>query len=461
MSVEAGSEPGVNGQGADAHRPSTGRLATRDQVQQVRTETPTWLMRLAMLGMSMVSMTGVRAGGFTIADLIFLLVSGFILLIVLNGGGTTLAPRVARRTSPVLLVGLSVFTVGGLLSTFMRSLDPTGSALVIVRLWYITVIWFWALRAVCTNWRDLKRLLTAFAAGAAVNSLYAILQELTGSNEGPPYWGRSTGFTDHFNSLGAAVATTIPLLVVWRSDPDSTPRAKRYCGFGIAVAIGGIGVSGSMTAFASGAAGVFVALGIPWFTAGSRRARRAIVPGIIGAVALFAVLGSGLISLSVTERFTAYREGTSQYTQRSVSSRGELNSIAVDAIASSPVVGVGLDSDSSEILLDGERKRVHSLYFRLLYEAGVFGFVGMLAVFTLFIHQAVAAARYLRRRQLDWIPAALLGAVTMLMLDALFGPPLFERYFWAPFALISVTFGICRSESSERARMQLSDARAR
>lgn len=404
-------------------------------------------MRLAMLGMAMVGMTGVRAGGFTIADLVFLLVAALILLSVGNGGGKHLAPTAARRASPMLLVGLALLTVGGLLATFLRSFDASGSAMVLLRLWYITIVWFWTLRTVCGGWKDLRRLLIAFVAGAVVNSVFGIFQEVTGTNEGSPFWGRSPGFTDHFNSLGTAVAVTIPLLIVWRSEPGTSPRWKRARLLAVVIALGGIGVSGSMTALAAAIVGAAATWVAPWLFAGSRQSRRAIVPGIIGATVVFLVVASGLVSLSVTERFTAYLEGSSRYVAGSVSEREQLNEIAVDEIIASPVVGVGLDPESAEIDLGHEPKRIHSLYYRSLYEMGILGFIGISTIFALSAHQAIAAARYLRRRQDDWIPIALFGSMTTLLADGFFSPPLVERYFWATFALISVTFGVCRAES--------------
>jgi hypothetical protein len=407
-------------------------------------EASSWPLRLAVAGMAMVGWTGFRTADFAVADWVFLATAVLTFAKILTGGGRAFAPRQARRSSPLLLVGLGLLTIGGLLGTFVRSVDPYGSALVLLRLWYISVVWFWTLRTVCTTWRHFRLLLIAFVGGELANAVAAIWQEVTGTNQAT--YGRSDGFTDHFNALGTAVAAAVPLVVVWRTQNPRSGLAKGvHVGF-VLLLLGGVGVSGSLTAFAAAVVGSVVSLAVPWFVSSSRTSRRRMGPGVLVAVVVTLVVGSGALSLSVTERFTNYVEGNNRYVNGSVAVRGELNDVAIASIIESPLIGTGFDRKSSEIEVQGRpRSGIHSLYYKLLYEAGVLGFIGMLAIFVLAAHQALSMTQYMRGKPGDWMPIGLLGSMVVLWADAVYSPPLFERFFWAPFALIGVAFGLCRS----------------
>jgi hypothetical protein len=417
--------------------PATTRPAA-DRVNGI----PQWL---AMGGMATVGMTAVRIAGWTASDLLFLAASLVIVLRLLTGTRRNLAPVIARRSSPGILVGLVLISAGGLIATFARSFDPAGSALALARVWYITVVWFWTIRSATTSVRTYRRLLLAAIVGAVVHAFVGIVQDVTGANAGAPGWGRSTGWSDHFGDLAISVGSMIPIVTVWRQEGQRRRRGDVLRVIALLVLIGGLASSGSISPVGAVIVGTMIAVFVPRLAApGVRRRRRLAVP-IILAIAVIGVLATGSLDLSVQTRFTELTTGSNAAVTASAESRAVQTQIATADIIGSPVVGVGLDVRSGMVEHDGERNSVHNFYMRLLYEAGILALLGLLLILVLMGHQAWQLVIVTRNTTLIWLPSALLGCFVMVLVSAFFGPVLYGRISWLPMGLISGLYGIARA----------------
>lgn len=401
---------------------------------------PQWF---AMAGMATVGLTGVRLASWTVSDFLFLASSLLIVLRLLTGSRRNVAPSIARSTSPTLLIGLGLFTIGGLLATFGRSYDPASSALAIVRVWYITVIWFWTVRSVSSSVATFRRLLIAAIAGAVFHSLVGIYQDVSGANNVSPHWGRSPGWADHYADFGIAVGSFVPLMAVWRQDPTARKRRELPRVLVILVLLAGVGSSGSMTPFGATIVGTFAAVMIPRLVRSSRRRRRIVLP-VLAAVVTVALGVSGVVDLPVQTRFEELISDD-PYTVGSAQSRGNLAEAAIDGLVESPLIGVGLDPTSGAVTIDGDRLQIHSFYFRVAYEAGLLGLAGTFVILFIFFRQSFQLLRFTAGSAVDWLPAGLFGSFIMILVSSMFAPALYARISWLPMALISALFGMGRA----------------
>jgi len=403
---------------------------------------PQWF---AMAGVATVGMTGVRVASWTASDLLFLVSSMFIVLRLLTGSRRNIAPVAARKSSPGFLIGLVVLTVGVLLATVFRSLNPAGSILALVRVWYITIIWFWTMRSVATSVRTFRRILLAAVLGAVAHSLIGIYQDLSGANAGAPGWGRSIGLSDHYGDLGISIGSMVPILAVWRREASGRPRRDMLRIVGLLVLLGGVASSGSMTPLAGAIVGTFVAFNAPKLVGPRRprRSRRFIVPLAVALVAA-TLVATGTVDLAVQTRFEELTTGNTP-TSDSAGSRASQAEVAFAGIVESPLVGVGLDTQSGFVEVDGHVNKVHSFYIRIAYEAGILGFLGLCLILLIIHRQAWQLIRYMRGTDLAWLPAGVLGSVATVLVSAFFGPVLYGRISWLPMALVSSLHGMARA----------------
>lgn len=413
------------------------RTAGVPQRAEDRDHLPQWF---AMAGMAAVTMNGVRIAGWTVSDLCFLAAGLAIAASLLTGSRQGIAPVATRRSSPAVLIGLLLLSLGALLATVGRSLDAGTSALAVARVWYITIVWFWVVRSVATSIRTFRRLLLAAVVGAVFHALIAIFQDVTGLNGGPPTWGRSVGWADHFNDLGLALGSMMPVLVVWRPERENGRHSDLLRLGGMVVLLGGVAATGSIGGTGAAIIGTIVALVLSK-SGGRRRSKRSSLPILVAGLAILAVT-SGVVDLPVQSRFEDLLAGDSP-TASSAASRGEHVEVAIAGIVSSPLVGVGLDKESSSI--DGPDTQVHNFYLRLTYEAGVLGILGLGVILGITGVQIRQLHRHTRGRPLAWMPAALGGALVVVLLDALFEPYLYQRIAWLPIALTSALYGVARA----------------
>lgn len=436
----------VNGARLDPRLVARARAATR------RTTRGGVALTLVTLGMATVCFNKVRLGDWAISDLIFLLAVGVACVQLLVGNAHGLAPNAMRKTSPAILVGTLLIVLAGTASSF-RSFEPMQSVAQIVRIIWITLPWFWLLRTVSPNWQTFARVRFGVAATVYVSCAGAIagylgLVTLTDFN----LEGREAAFFSHPNELGGLMAMALPLVVMG----SLQVRRRRHQGLRTAVAIGAIGfalnTTGSITALIAAATGLLAAWLLNLLTRDRSLLRRVRnpLPLILGAlVAMMAVVWAVSSDLPAVERFTEFGQEGSGLSS-SVDTRSSLNSEVIENLDRSLVTGVGFDS---QVMLEAgvSKHRVHNLYLRLVYEAGIWSLLGLLAIIVTVVRQAWMLAVNTRGTPAHRIVVGLFGALVAMLVFALFQPLLAQRYFWIPIALIGVIWSLRRQEIQEQA----------
>lgn len=425
-------------------------LDARARLRRAATGGPA--LHLAVVGVATLGFNKIRLGPWTVSDLVFLLTMLVVCFKLLEGRRSDLAPPSMRRTSPAILLGTIVLVVAGTI-TSLQSFYPVGSILMVVRIVWITLAWFWVLRAVSPNRRTLRSLLLGFRFTILTSCLAAVagyvgLVSLTPANNE----NREAAFLNHPNELGGLLVIALPFVVLGvlqgrgrRS--DSMSRRLAFIGL-MAFAMT---TTGSMTTILSGVVGVATIGAVALITRSKGRRRfRSPAPYFIGVLVLAGGLAWAASSdLPVVNRFTDLGEGGTEVS-KSIGTRGDINGYVLGNLDDFLVVGVGLDANTTNIV-DGEQNasRVHNLYLKLIYEAGIPGLVGLLIILATVVRQGWRLVLNTRGDDLNPVAIALVASLASISFFALFQPLFAQRYYWFPAAFIGVLWALRREEASE------------
>ena len=404
---------------------------SRRVVESVVEASETAALRPARLvyygGVATVGFLTVRpAAGFTASDWIFLAALGLACVIMIVQG---IQPH--YLVPGAITAGVVIFALGGFLSS-TQALYPYASAFIVVRMLYLTLVWFWLGSILLETRKHVQTAVLLWVCSAALSSAGAVAQYLYGDvvPGGTIAWGRMTGFTEHFNVLGGLASTAfVPALMLavdgWR------PRVRLIGTVGTALIAAGLLLSGSVGGLLAASVGMLVWLAL----------RGVSVRLVIGAAVIVAC-GLGLMSASGStdapspiERIerASSSERAAEGTGGTIFTRIEGFSLAWDRIAEQPFVGVGLDPETSAEELDGHS--VHNLVLGPWFTAGILGLIGIV---TLVCGAVVTAFRVLLTspppdRAFD---AALAAALVAFIQHGMGEPILFVRYGWLPTALL-------------------------
>lgn len=410
-------------------------------------------LALVVLGLATVSLNRIRAGGWAISDLVFLVAAAVVWFQLLTGRTRNLAPNAMRKTSPAILIGTLVVVIAATASSF-QSFDAAASMTHVVRFAWVTLLWFWLLRAVCPDRRALARLLRGVAVtiyGSSVAALagYLGIVQLTEFN----LEGREAAFMNHYNELGGLLTAGLPLVVLgsFRLGRERASAYRRVAA--IAVVVIAINTTGSLTAFIGCASGLAAAgaLNVLTLNKAVLRRFRNPLPLLLGIlVALFAAVWLSTSDLPALERFEQVgQEGTGP--SKSADSRVDFIDEVVQNLDHYLVIGEGL---ATEVEVDGNAThRVHNLYFRLVYEAGIPALIGFGSIIVAAIRQSWLLAINTRGTELNRVVVGLFGSLVSMLVLAMFQPLLTQRYFWLPLALIGVVWALRRQELREAERV--------
>jgi O-antigen ligase len=317
----------------------------------------------------------------------------------------------------------------------------------VVRFAWVTLVWFWLLRAVCPDRRALARLLRGVAVTVYVSSVAAIagylgIVHLTEYN----LEGREAAFMNHYNELGGLLAAGLPLVVLgaFRLGRDGASAYGRAAA--IAIVVIAINTTGSLTAFVGCASGLVAAgaLNVLTLNRAVLRRFRNPLPLLLGILAaLFAVVWLSTTDLPALERFEQVgQEETGP--SRSADSRQEFISEVVENFDHYLVTGEGV---ATVVEVEGDSThRVHNLYLRLVYEAGIPALVGFGAIVVACFRQCWLLAINTRNTELNRVVVGLFGSLISMLVLAMFQPILTQRFFWLPMGLIGVVWALRRSE---------------
>lgn len=410
------------------------------------------------LGLLFLALLTVRVvGQVTVSDLLFLMSMALCCaeLVVLRR-------HVPVRLPLLLLLGMAVFTIGGVLSSF-DSYSAFKSIAIVVRLIFLTVFWFWLGTVVLSRREHIHRAIGLWVASAALCGAAAVAQVALGASVIPnttAIYGRSTGFTNQPNDLGGLCAIAfIPALMI--SARPGLSALRRSAAYVVLLCVAaGLLLSGSVGALIAATAATFV-----WFAFQRVSAR---------SVAAFAVLMASVVAITGVQvargvptpidrfhRVTATPSATGMGAG-SVDSRIATYRVAARAIRRDPFVGVGLDlvSVTRPFGVVSYEYDVHNLVIGTWYKAGLFGLIGML----LSVFAILSTGRRTidsSRSQLDDMTAvALLSSFIAFVVFAMGAPVIFSRYGWIPAALLLAFRGVQASDGPRSQSRSLRWSRA-
>jgi hypothetical protein len=412
---------------------------------------------LACVGLALLGFNTFRVASTQISDVVFLLGAVVTGLKLLTGNSADLSPPGMRKTSPPVLLGTILLGCAGTIAAF-QSFTPMDSFIQVVRIAWITLVWFWFLRAVTPDRTALNRLFKAFEVTVVISSIGAIagyfgLVHLTIDNPD----NRQAAWFGHPNGLGGLLIVAMPLVVMgvpWRGTQTTKLPWRRIAMFGL---VGfAIGTTGSLTAFISTAIGLALCIGLGVLTKGPRApgarppSPLPILLGMVVAVAAAAWLFTS--DLPVIDRLTQLESGDSAV-NTSVNSRGNVNDYVLRNFDHSLVTGVGLDANTNFISeQEGEAgaSRVHNMFLKLLYETGVPGVVGLLVVVVASVRQAWLLVLNTRGTPLHGVSIGLMSSILSINAFAMFQPVFAQRFYWLPLAFVSVLWALRRQELRDR-----------
>ena len=434
--------------GARMYLAASEQIAVREEVEvsedaRLRTARHVFYVGAALMGL----LTFRPAMGFTVSDWVFLLAFGLTCLVLLTYGleRDYLIPS-------MITIGVAVFAAGGVISS-SQAIAPLQSLSIVVRLLYLTIVWFWLATIVLQKQRHVEITALAWISSAAVSSSGAILQFFYGDviPGGTLAWGRMTGFTEHFNVLGGLAATSIVPALMF--SVDGTRRSDRMIA---TVATGFIGagllLSGSVGGLLAASIGVLF-----WLAVRGLTVRSFVSLSAAALAALFLMSATGSTNspdpLDRIRRVTSAEEFAAGTGGGTVYQRVDGYREAWDHIARQPFVGVGLDEASSVKIL-GE-KLVHNMLINPWFSAGILGFLGVLLIVSGAVVTGTQVVRYASPAQRP-LATALLASVVTFVIFAMGEPILFVRYGWFPTALlIALRAQQRRALAPQRARAPL------
>ena len=380
------------------------------------------------------------AGQVTLSDLLFL--GSFLFacaeLVILRR-------RVPMKLPFLLLIGVALFALGGLVSTF-ESYQTLKSIAVIARLVFLTVFWFWLGTVVLRRRAHVTRAIGFWVASAAICGSGAILQFLAGdvipntSFEG----GRATGFTPHPNDLGGLTAIAFVPALMLASRPRIGVLTRAWSYLVLLLVAAGLILSGSIGALVAAAAAVVVWLAFQRISVHTLLAL-ATLAGCVVAVAAFQSARGAPDPLdrlrSVTSSTTLPGGGTKlgSVDQRIVTYR-----VAIARIEEDPFVGVGLDLNSvtRPFGVEAYEYDIHNLVIGLWYKTGLLGLAGILiALFALLRSGWTAIARSSSAGE-STVAVALFSSFVAFVFFSMTAPVLFSRFGWIAAALILALRGV-------------------
>ena len=370
----------------------------------------------------------------TLSDWFFLVA---FLLIVLE---MLVRNRIEIQIQKYLVVGLIVFFTGGILSS-VATYTPILSIIALLKYVYLIGIWFWIGTVVLRRPRHINIAVILWTISAATSGAGAISQLVWGDiiPHATITWGRMSGFTEHVNDLaGVTSVALVPALVIVTHSAD---RIWRLPAAFMLVFMIGTGLILSISI--SGVVAALVSLLI-WITLGSVNRKLQLKNIVVFTIAstlilIVTILQTDYAGLSVLSRFgDISTEGTEFST---LASRLDTYNVAWDIILRNPVIGVGL---GPSIGITDTGHQVHNLFLLSWYEAGLFGFIGMLiitgTVFWIGVKIIRCPFSHYERR----IGVSLFASYIGFLILSMAQPIYYKRFGWISAALLLAVYALRR-----------------
>lgn len=371
---------------------------------------------------------------FTLSDWLFLAAFGLTALELL-----VLRRRLVIGLPVLIVLGGLLFAIGTLISS-LQATFPVQSVEVGFRFVLIVLVWFWLGATLLRTTAQVKTTVRLWTVSAAITGAGAVAQLIWGDviPGTSPNWGRMTGFTPHMNELGGitALALVPALWLVVQANASLLNRVASLVVVGFITV--GLFLSGSVGGFL--VAAVAVAF---WLALGAIRLRTIVIVAGIAAIVAVAGIDLGIVeqaaSVSPLERLE--RVTTVDGEEGTLQARLETYIAAWDSISRSPLVGVGLDDESSrtdviglEFLTDGtviyNQHQVHNYLLGVWYGAGLLAALGALAILVAMVRAGIMALRGARSPAERALTAALLASYVGFLVLTLGTVTLYQRWEW-------------------------------
>jgi len=363
-------------------------------------------------------------GGFTVSD-IFFFVSLLLAATLVLSTRTTLRDVIPKSG---LWIGALMLTAGGLIASFAADHQLTSIA-TLLRLVYLTAIWFVLGAVVLVHRRHVEKAVWLWVISAAFTGLAALAQYMFGDiiPSTHVFFGRMTGFTQHVNDLGGVTSIALAPAAILALRRSGGPKRLAAVACVCLIAVGLL-LSGSVGGMA--AAGIATVV----LVAATRAAGRLLVVlaliGLVGMAAFAVSTGNDVVT--PLKRFAAATgsEGTQRDT---LGLRVTTFKEAWRLIRADPFVGIGLGPENGTLRSGFE---VHNMLLNPWLEAGLLGAAGMFLILSSVAGLVRRAARRAESRA-EWHLTVSLGAACVALVAFGMGAPvLFQRYGWVSVALV-------------------------
>jgi O-antigen ligase len=363
------------------------------------------------------------AGGLTVSEVFFLLALAATVIAVLAG-------RPVARIPNGLVIGVSIFALGGAISSIAAE-STTSSVSQTLQGIYVMLLWAWTGATVLRTRQQIVVALGCWTFSSALNGFAALLQVMDVSWLGGELEGsRAIGLTDHPNDLGAACAiAVVPALMLATTRLPGRGgwlRALTWCLLGFTAV--GVILSASIGAMFAGLIAILV-----WLLAPAVRA-----PGRVAVVAAvaFSLAGLTLAGGAVTSPVKRFEDVTRNGVSAESGSgtvRLKIVQRAWPRIESNPIVGRGLDSSglSVNVISHGTivSYQVHGGPVSIWYQAGILGLLGVVIVVWTLLRGAWR--NLIAGDQTDvLIGLSILAAFLAFLISALTTPFVLQQYGW-------------------------------
>jgi O-Antigen ligase len=415
---------------------------------------------VSLVAMATLSFNATRVAGWSVSDLLFMASGGVIALKLLTNDERFLTPRRGRRGSHLVLAGVVLMLTGATLSA-LGSWTPLASMMVVVRLGWSTLVWFWILRSVCRDRQALFSLVNAVRVTVLVSAVLAVagdngILQVNSKDFGD---GRQAAFTYHPGELMNFLIAGFFLVAVPVLVPTSGPhRRLATIGWiaGVVVVTLGIFATGSTSAVVALGAAIVAVVAVVLYSGSARVRRRRRTPLTGMLVVAGAVAGVFLLftsDLPVAERLTGFADGTSNLDD-SLASRSAANREIINDFDHYLLVGIGPFVEDAvgraNIVSNGKpHNHVHNMHLKMLYEAGLPAMIGLWIIIVTVARQACRLVVSTRGTDLYPIALGIFGGFVAANVSSMFGPTAFARHFWLSFALIGCLWSVRRLELAD------------
>ena len=441
-----------------------------------------WPFRLGVLGMLTISFNATRLGGYAVSDLLFLLSAFIIWLKIIAKDTGDLAPAPGRRSTRLILIGTLIMLTSGTVSALLAP-APLTSMLVMARFAWVTILWFWTLRAITRTRADLQRLVGAWQLGLVLSAVAATLGSVgvpmfatTTSNQ-----NRQDAFTFHPNELmnflitglSVALAVAVMLPVQKRSR-----RAFQWAVITAAVLSYGLFTTGATSGVVAMAGSVVAMVGVASVARllarhrpRPRRRGRSPLTIMVGAAAvLVGVMVLWSADLPVTERLGQLGSGDGGI-NASVETRERANEDILGHLDHYLLTGVGPNllsgtvaagsTEETHINVHGDQHNgVHNMWLKMVYEEGIPALVGLWLILATAARQCYLLVLRTWGTDLHPLAVGLFGGLVAATISSMFSPTAFSRHYWLPIALIGVLWEVRRRELKAEAAATVDSVRA-